>query len=189
MPPVSQVPKSSREIAYDTLPVYHTILLQVVLQNKQRRPLRKVCKRYTQMTSKLTVLSFYFIPQYFMNLDRSIPNRGALETPTLQSPLTILQPNISTRVQAKQMQQKSRHDQHAQGKLFAVDDPMFVRNLAPSHQSQRRTYFLFSELGNGCVFHRHINHIQHCTCATPPLHIYRQDFLPSPIDNSVSPHC
>lgn len=57
------------------------------------------------------------------------------------------------------------------------------------HIEARGGLTFHSELDNGCVFHRHINHIQHCTCATPPLHIYRQDFLPSPVDNSVSPHC
>ena len=100
---------------------------------------------------------------------------------------------MSSRVHSKQLQQKAEHDQQAQDKSFAIDDPVFVRNFGHSGPTwlpgiiieARGDLTFHIELNDGRVFHRHINHIRHRTCAPSSEHTDENtdDFLPSPAGN------
>ena len=47
-----------------------------------------------------------------------------------RSHLDLLKPDIATRVQGKQYDQKTQHDLHSKGRTFQVGDTVFARNFS-----------------------------------------------------------
>ena len=111
-----------------------------------------------------------------------------------RSHLNIMRPNVSSRVQRKQWQQKTTYDQLVKDREFHVNDPVFVRNFSatgptwlPGTIMEVRGGLTFHiEMDDGRVFRRHINHIRRRTCSSLTTHANEgaDDFLPPPTTSS-----
>ena len=86
-----------------------------------------------------------------------------------------MQPNMAEQVRQGQNRQKTGHNQHARGRQFSLEDPVFVRDFAASSQTwlpgtvvgQRGPLSLDVELEDGRVLRRHVDHVRVRSCKAP----------------------
>ena len=77
-----------------------------------------------------------------------------------------MQPNLAKRVHQGQNRQKLGHNQHAEGRQYSLDDPMFVHNLTAGSYTwlliidvgKRELLSLDIQLEDGQVLKCHIDH-------------------------------
>ena len=91
-----------------------------------------------------------------------------------RSHLTLMQPNLATRVRNKVQGQVAAHYQHTKERHFQIEDPVFAKNFGnpgiawiPGIISEVKGPLTFHiELNDGCIIRRHIDHIRSRTSSS-----------------------
>ena len=91
-----------------------------------------------------------------------------------QSHLTIMQPNLATRVRNKVQGQVAAHYQHTKERHFQIEDPVFAKNFGnpgkawiPGIISEVKGPLTFHiELNDGRIIRQHIDHIRSRTSSS-----------------------
>lgn len=104
---------------------------------------------------------------------RNLPHSTTGVSPTslmfkrdLRVPLSLVHPNIQSRVVAKQNQQKAAHDAHAKEKIISVGDKVFVRSYLggprwlPGVVTDHSSKQLWVELNDGRMVRKHVDQVR-----------------------------
>ena len=85
----------------------------------------------------------------------------------LKSHFDLLKPNLVTRVEQKQQQQKQNHDGHAVSHQFQVEEEVYVKDFRPGHTWLQGKIVKCSgpvsyriKLNNGQLVRRHQDHLR-----------------------------
>ena len=110
---------------------------------------------------------------------------------SLRTQLDMLRPNISARVESKQLSQKSSHDAKARERSFQPQDNVYVREAGTSspwvpgtiEQKQGCVHYGV-RLESGRLVRRHIDHIQSRTPGSNETLVQQQEETPELLDIS-----
>lgn len=85
----------------------------------------------------------------------------------LRSRLNLVIPDVTMKVQEKQINQKNYHDMHTKERNFEIGDKVFVKNfrrgdpwLQGSILEKTEPLSYRVELNNDCIVRRHVDHIR-----------------------------
>ena len=88
---------------------------------------------------------------------------------SLRTHLDLLRPSCADRVQSRQSQQKTTHDQHARPRELELGQSVMTRNFRPGsdwvpgvilRKSEPLSYLV--KVGDGQVWKRHVDHLRKC---------------------------
>ncbi len=110
-----------------------------------------------------------------------------------KSHLDLIKPNISQCVKDKQSLQQRQHDEHAKPRVFAPEDPVFVKDF-PSGKKWLSGEIITTEgphtyqisLLDGHRIHRHVNHIIHRSSEPTQVLAPELDLLTGPSESTSS---